>query len=482
MLLASLCVPQSGMVGPARADGELDVSVREVTADNTALVQFLAKVVDADGRPVRASNSNFTMRAGDKQIPIRSVQTVTDAQVGISAMLVIDTSGSMVGTPLTNARQAAAQYVKSLQPTDEVSVVSFANSSKVIHDFSRDFGAVEGSLQGLVAFGDTALYAAVRDAAQSMAERPAPRRVVILLSDGADFGIGGASRAQALDAASSSGIPFYVIGLGAAIDTRFLQELADAGGGAFFATPSSTQLTSLFGEVAELLRSEYVVTADFAGSGISGMTEAVVRVESGPTNGEVGIRLPLPSAPVDAQTRPSGPGRVPAPVQAQPETGGGSGSGLIPLLLLLSAAGVGAWVYVRRRKRQKPVEEYVFGGARVFTPRDAATKPSTSEAPKAILRLESGEEFSLSGPATIGVDQDCTHRLPLTRAEFGNSELRVWFANQRYVIRDSAPRPRMRVNGRPLSWSFLSDGDEIEVRGLKLKFTTPAAVASSGDS
>jgi Mg-chelatase subunit ChlD len=474
-----LVLAQSGSAAPVHADGELDVSVREVTADSTALVRFLAKVVE-DGRPISVSSGNFSLRAGEKQISLTSVQSVTDAQVGVSALLVIDTSGSMVGTPLAAARQAASQYVKSLQPTDEVAVFSFANSSNTISDFSRDFAAVDGSLQGLVAFGDTALYAAVRDASQRMAERPAARRVVILLSDGADFGIGGVNRAQALEAASSSQVPFYVIGLGAAIDTRFLEDLANASGGSYFAAPSSAQLAGLFAEVAELLRREYVISADFAGSGLSGSTSDTVRVELGTKNGEVGINVPLPSTPVGSQSRP-GTSRVPAPVQVAPEAGGGSAAGPLLIVSMLAAAGVGAWLFWRKRQRRRPAEEYVFSNAPAYSSRQAP-QPVAREAPRALLRLESGEEFQLNGAATIGVDPDCTYQLPVSRSEFGNAELRVWFANQRYVIRDSAPRPRMRVNGRSLSWSFLSDGDEIEVRGLKLRFTTVPTLAATSDS
>ena len=195
--LASLLVllAVSGFVAPVSADGELGVSVREVAVDDSALVQFLAKVVDENGRPIPLTGaSSFSVRVGEQDIPVTGVQTVTDAEVGISALLVIDTSGSMVGAPLASARQAAAQYVQSLQPNDEVSVVAFSNASNVIADFSTDFGAVEGQLSNLVAFGDTALYTGVNDAAQRMATRPAARRVVIFLSDGADFGISNVSR------------------------------------------------------------------------------------------------------------------------------------------------------------------------------------------------------------------------------------------------------------------------------------------------
>ena len=466
----------SGTATTVRADGELSIGIREVKVDDSALVQFLAKVVDQSGRPQRLSSNSFSVRVGDRQVPINSVQTVTDAQVGISAMLLIDTSGSMVGTPLADARDAAAQYVQSLQPNDEVSVVSFANNTQVIADFSSDFASVESQLPNLVAFGDTALYSAVGDAAQRMAERPAARRVVIMLSDGADYGISSIGRQQAIDAAAAGEAPFYVIGLGPTIDSQFLQQLADASGGAFFAAPSSDQLAGIFSQIAELLRSEYVVTVDFAGTGIGGSTTATVRAELGDSNGEVNLNLDLPAIPVAPQERPTTQAApvIPQPVQVTPEPeatgGGGSPVGVILAVVVLALAALGAWLFLRRRKKRQ-AEHYVFGAAPVFAPRQTDSEPVARDAPLAALRLDSGEEFELHGTATIGIDPECTYKLPMSRSEFGNAELRVWFADQRYLIRDTAPRTRMRLNGRAASWGFLSDGDEVEIKGVKMRFS-----------
>lgn len=484
LLAALFLAPLFGDAARVSADGELSVSVREVTVDQSALVQFLAKVTDQNGQPARLTGQGFFVRSGDQEIPVTGVQTVTDAAVGISALLVIDTSGSMVGTPLADARSAAAQYIESLQPNDEVSVVAFSNQTNVIADFGSDFGAAESQLGNLTAFGDTALYSAVNDAARRMAERPAARRVVIFLSDGADFGISDVSRAASIQAAAESGTPFYVIGLGPTIDSAYLQELASATQGAYFAAPSSDQLAQVFEDIAELLRAEYVVTVDFAGTGLGGQTQATVRAEAGERNGEVTINVALPEIPVAPQVRPTQPAPIiPQPVQLPeppPPEEGGSPAGLILALMALAGVGVLAWVFLRKRLRRKQ-DTYVFGGPPVFTPRDAESPVAGREAPPAVLRLESGEELRVEGSATLGIDPENTYKLPLTRSEFGNAELRVWYSGQRYVIRDASRRTRMRVNGRAVSWSFLNDGDEIDIRGVKLRFAMASGVPSGSE-
>jgi VWFA-related protein len=478
LLLGFVLVAAASTPNAAVADGELRVSVREVDTQDTANVQFLAKVVDQNGRPIPdLTPESFTLTVGDQTVPITAVQSVTDAQVGISSLLVIDTSGSMVGAPLAAARNAAAQYIRSLQPVDEVGVMAFANGISVISDFTGDFAAVEASLANLRAVGNTALYDSVAEASRMIAERENARKVVILLSDGEQIGPTGANREQALGAAAGSGVPFYVIGLGPSIDVPLLEELASSSDGAFFAAPSSAQLASFFEETANLLRSEYIITADFSASGLTGSTTGRFRAEAAPGNGEVSLtfNLPLPPAPE--------PTAVPVvePVPVAEESGGGISPAVIFLgVMVLAAVAVGVWLFWRRRTQDEP-EEPPFIPQPVYNLADEEPV-EPRHAPTAVLRYSSGEELRVEGVATLGVDEGCTFRLPLSRGEFGHGELRIWYANNRYMIHDVAPRPRVRVNGRPVNWSFLGDGDEIDVRGVKLRFSMSPQVASvTGD-
>jgi len=452
---------------PVAADGELEVSVRNLDTSQFPTVKFLTKVVDRNGRPVAGLTAEkFSLHAKEKDIRVIAVQGVVDAQVGISSLLVIDSSGSMAGTPIVAARQAAAQYVQALQPVDEVAVMAFADGAGLLADFTADFAAVQGALGGLQARGNTALYQAVFDSATAMAGRSSARRVVLLISDGENFGAAApATRVQAIDAVARSGVAFYVIGLGPSIDRQFLQQVADASVGRLFIAPTSDQLASLFSEISELLRSEYVVTADLTGSGLQGQTSATLVVTGPGGNGQVKIDLSLPIL-------------VPQPVETVGPAGGGGVPGwLVGLLAVLAVLGGTGWL-VRR-----PLLERVWPSPPPVLPVFNQVPPVGEggyrpEAPPALLRLESGEEFPLGELVTLGVDSDCTYRLPLSPAEFGHGELRVWLANQRFLIHDVSSRPRIKVNGRAVSWSILADGDEIQVRGLKLRFVSAARVGS----
>ena len=440
-------------------------------------LQLLAKVIDQSGRPVTGLPAgSFSLNMGGRDFPAANVQSVLDAQVPISSLLVIDTSGSMVGSPLNDARQAASQYVGSQDKIDSVAVLAFSNGLQIVSDYSQDFVAVQKALGTLAANGNTALYEAVVAAANSISKREGVRRVVILISDGENFGPSKTTREQAVSAAKSSGVPFYVVGLGASIDLQFLQELTDSTGGAVYTAATSGQIASLFSRIAEALRSEYLVTLALGETGLHGETQAAFAVRTSAGSGETVINFQLPPA-VQQPTPPKT--FTPTEVPAAPGGGDSKPLLLVVIALLAGVLIVGMGSFAKHWNDQR-VRAYVPAVPPPGAPQPRSEEPlSPRDSPPALLRFESGEELEFAGLATLGVDADCSFRLPISTSDFGHGEVRIWFANQRYLIHDVSPRSRVKVNGRPVGWSILADGDEIEVRGVKLRFTIMSA-ASAG--
>jgi Mg-chelatase subunit ChlD len=464
-----------GSLHLATAEGELQVSARSVSIDDAKELQFLAKVLDQNDRPVTGLGmGNFSVTAGERIFSADSVQSVVDAQVAISSLLVIDTSGSMEGSPLDDARQAASQYIGSQDAIDSVAIMAFSDDVRLVSDYSQDFVAVQNTLGGLVAGGNTSLFESVVAAAQSISARGSARSVVILISDGENFGPSTTTREQALTAARDSGVPFYVIGIGPTIDEEFLRELSDATQGEMYVTPVSDQLAALFGQIAEVLRSEYLVTVSLSSSGLQGDTDAMVEVRTAEGSGGAPITIHLPLVPVVAPATPL-PTAAVAVAQPVPEAGGSDLLQwvLLGVLALLLLSGFGAYA---KQWYDRRVPNYHVPSQPIGAPPARDEGPAVSrDSPHAVLRQDSGQEFKFSGMVTLGVDASCTFRLPIGATEFGHGEVRVWFANQRYLVHDISPRSRIRVNGRPVTWSFLTDGDEIDVSGVKMSFRLESA-------
>lgn len=107
-------------------------------------------------------------------------------------VLAVDTSGSMLGNELAAAQAGANELLAMLGDDDRVSLLSFADKVRWIRKglrFPGDRGAALQAIASLQAEGRTALYDAVAEAYDFLAEeQPTPDLInaIVILSDGAD--------------------------------------------------------------------------------------------------------------------------------------------------------------------------------------------------------------------------------------------------------------------------------------------------------
>ncbi len=170
-------------------------------------------------------------------------------------LLVIDVSGSMEGEKIRTARSATAEFLTRLDANDEVGVMIFSDVITLIEPPARVGDIVEGLTQrvnGLLASGNTALYAAVCQAVETVGDlqeadlEAGESRLygIVLLSDGEDT-VGRVTENQMLATclpsnAEADGIKIFPIAFGADADKTILQRMADATGGRMFtADPQS---------------------------------------------------------------------------------------------------------------------------------------------------------------------------------------------------------------------------------------------------
>ena len=218
-------------------------------------------VLDANGRPIaNLSRGNFQVNVGGQAAEIADLRTAVDADVSLAVVLAVDVSGSMAGEPLLQARKAAVEFVSGLSPQDTVAVLTFGDTVALAQDFTSDKNAAILSIEGLQAVGNTALYQAASEASFKAASSPVSRKVIILLSDGIDWG--GKStvpRDDSIAQARFIGVPVYTVGLGSEIDRDYLSGLSQATGARLLETPTAEGLSQLYAEIGGLLRGQYVL-------------------------------------------------------------------------------------------------------------------------------------------------------------------------------------------------------------------------------
>lgn len=224
------------------------IEITGVNATDLPTATINVNVFDILGQPVRGLTAeNFVLSGPLADVGrIVRVENITDDNLPFAVALVIDTSSSMSGTPLARAQAAATAFVESLRENDQAAIIIFNDDPVVYQEFTSDKDELRRAIETVPYGGETALYdagvAGIEAAAGSLS-----RRVVILLSDGAEFG--GASvnpRGAALEAAVARGVPVYTIGLGFGTDRTYLQELAAGTNARFYESPTPDELATIY--------------------------------------------------------------------------------------------------------------------------------------------------------------------------------------------------------------------------------------------
>ncbi len=222
-------------------------------------------VEDTSGTPLGALDAtNFTATVNGRPATVKSATLASSEKLGIDVLLMMDTSGSMSTGGLAAAQSAAKAFIGGLAPEDRVAVMRFANSITVQSDYTTDRSATTAAIDGLVAKGQTELYKATSAAAAKARESTSSRRVVILLTDGAqDAIVTDVTDQDALNAAIDSNVPFYTIAQGSqAAGAQYLIDLASRTRGRYLEAPTPGDLGSVYQGIGRLLRNQYFVTID----------------------------------------------------------------------------------------------------------------------------------------------------------------------------------------------------------------------------
>jgi tight adherence protein B len=188
--------------------------------------------------------------------------TLQNQDAAAAIAVAIDTSNSMAGQKIADAKAAAARFVSSLQAGDELAVYGFGAEPYVGTAFPASPVSAATSLTQLGTGGDpgTAIYGAVQMASDDLAKVKAEKHVLIVLSDGASQ-LDTASLADATAAAKAAGATVYAVSIGGnptALDE--LRQLTGPTGGQTIAAADTSTLDAAYQKIADNLGSTFTFT------------------------------------------------------------------------------------------------------------------------------------------------------------------------------------------------------------------------------
>ena len=247
---------------PMRADAQAPAATFAVQSD---LVVLHVTVTDRRGAYVTdLQREAFEVFDEGQRRPI---QLLADTDTPVTVGLLIDNSDSMLPTrELVIA--AAAAFAEASHPEDEIFALAFnehVRAALPAHEpFTSDVNTLRAALdRSMRARGRTALYDAVLAGLEYLSHGSRARRVLVVVSDGAD----NASRATREDVfrkAQASNAMIYTLGLRDPAlphegDPRLLRDLAEATGGASFQPDRLRDVDAALREIARDIRHTYTI-------------------------------------------------------------------------------------------------------------------------------------------------------------------------------------------------------------------------------
>lgn len=184
----------------------------------------------------------------------------TSTAAPVAFVLVIDTSGSMAGQKIADARSSALSILGQMRDQDYVAVVRFSSDAQVVVPMMPVRNArytARAQIGQMAAGGNTDIANALRTASSALhgVSAEGPQRIVVV-TDGRDTS--GAPRfvgPSVATQASSHGVTVSALGIGHDYDDAYLTDLAGAGRGNYeFLRDSSSLDRFLAKEVRETSR------------------------------------------------------------------------------------------------------------------------------------------------------------------------------------------------------------------------------------
>ena len=255
LIRASAVLRSGGRISATVQTKGLDIS-EEVDVD---AVQVTAIVTGDDGRFVSGLHQeDFIVYEDDKPQPITNFAS---QNIPLEMVTAMDVSASMQDA-LPAVKQHAKRFLSGLRATDQVTLLAFNESAYTLAKRSTDQEARARAIDLMDPWGGTALYDTIIKAIDLLG-RQSGRRSIVLFSDGDDQ----SSRAPleaAIRKAEGSDATIYAIGQGRAVRSpelqKLMKQLARVSGGRAFFTEDTDRLNTIFEEILEDLRNQYLLS------------------------------------------------------------------------------------------------------------------------------------------------------------------------------------------------------------------------------
>jgi Ca-activated chloride channel homolog len=248
---------------PAEASAQ---EKQQVIRSETNLVDVLASVSDAHGKPVLDLKQD-AFSLSEEGVPQKIERFEPETNRPLDLALMIDSSASTF-MDLKFETEAAAHFIRQVvRPGDRLAVFQFDETVLELADFSDDVPKLQSAARKVAPGAGTSMYDAIALGANALRHRGAQRRRAIVLVTDAGETTSVTKFDEARHAAIASDALLYSIiirpiksesGRNTAGEHALIT-ITDDTGGDFFILDTVNQIEAMFGQIDRELRTQYLI-------------------------------------------------------------------------------------------------------------------------------------------------------------------------------------------------------------------------------
>ena len=195
----------------------------------------------------------------ENETPQEPMRTTSDER---DIVLVLDTSGSMSGTPMEETKKAATKFVNTILEEDaSIGIVTYEDSANRLSDFSIDKEYLTGKVANISDGGGTNIESGLAEAKSMLDSSNAKKKIIVLMSDGEpNEGKEGENLIAYADDIKSEDILIYTLGFfenmsGSKSSAQYLMEQL-ASDGCHYEVASADDLVFFFEDMADQINGQ----------------------------------------------------------------------------------------------------------------------------------------------------------------------------------------------------------------------------------
>ncbi len=172
-------------------------------------------------------------------------------------VLVLDTSGSMSGTPLNETKAASEKFVETVLKEDaSVGIVTYESDAHQVTSFTKHPKLLQNSINSINSGGNTNIEAGLKKAEEMLSQSTAEKKIIVLMSDGEpNEGLLGDNLIAYADELKEQDIYIYTLGffynMGYGKSSAQLLMEGIASEGCHYEVSDADSLVFFFGDIAD---------------------------------------------------------------------------------------------------------------------------------------------------------------------------------------------------------------------------------------